>query len=390
MAKTMLSLFFPAVLVFSRLKTNFEEPLSDTGNDKRDGVCLFMSTEISTKNWTPMYANKFIDWMRNVFLVSVERQFKIPCPGVKAFKLLIRGNQTDPKLAKLREYGGKVGEIPLVWHFHWQYGDIVKDTVLKRNCKWISTVYLDADDALLDGYFKLITEEIPIILDKTTTSDGKTWLGAVFALRAPRQLVLGLNRCKEVFDGFHWFCGYSQGQGVILRRSVWDKLNQKMLYHPRHTIFVKKWREYVMHGLGYKDYLSVAGEGKFKSYNRYNPKHRTFDESDATASQIKMLDLSRNWTTSALFVQTPFSSHFPWQFADELPECSKEHIYEIQRKFPQYIGYIIDMWLGHKDIHMTILEACSHNKYFLRTLRIHRNISCEQLEADWLKHHKYP
>jgi len=387
MIKIMFSLFFLVVLVFSQLETNFEKPLSEADNDNSDGVCLFLTTTINSRNWTPLYSNKFIQWMRNVFLVSVERQFKVPCPGVKVFKLLIQGFQNDPKLAKLNEYGRKVGEIPLVWHLNKneEFVVIVKDTVLKHNCKWISTVWLDGDDALLDGYFKYITEEIPRILDMTTTSNGKTWLGAVYALRSPRWLEVGLNRCMEVLDGRNLFCGYSQGQGVILRRSVWDELDQKFLYHGFHASFVKIVREYVMHGLGYKDYVSLAGEGKFKSWED-TAEMRAFDESDATASQIKMFDLSKNWSTSGLFVKTPFSSHFPWKFIAMLPECSKENIYDIQRKFPQYIGYIIDAWLEHEEIHLTMLEACSNNQYFKK----HGNQSCEQLEAEWSKQHKYP
>jgi len=73
--------------------------------------------------------------MRNVFLVSVERQFKDPTPGVKTFKLLINGKQGDPKLRELYEYGKNPGEIPIVWHFTNNFPDIVKENVLKHRCK---------------------------------------------------------------------------------------------------------------------------------------------------------------------------------------------------------------------------------------------------------------
>merc|ERR550534_1658180 len=107
-----------------------------------------------------------------------------------------------------------------------QFINIIKETVLHHNCKWVSTIWLDADDAFLDGYFKYITEEIPRVLTETVTLEGKPWRGGFFALRLPKLLELGLNRCGENFTDRKWTCGYSQGQGVMLRRSVWEALGQ--------------------------------------------------------------------------------------------------------------------------------------------------------------------
>jgi len=180
----------------------FSHPSSGTLEKKNNGVCLFLSTVVNPKYWTLDYSKKFIQWMRNVFLISVKRQFKTPVPRVSVFKLLIRGNRWNPKLNDINHYGNKPGEIPVVWHSLTkleEWHNIVRKTVLNNDCEWIASMWLDGDDAILDGYFKRITEELPRILTETTTSEGKPWLGGVFALRSPRWLEVGVNRCREIF-----------------------------------------------------------------------------------------------------------------------------------------------------------------------------------------------
>jgi len=362
---------------------NSPEELVDRDNH---GVCLFLTTVINPADWTTSYANKFIHYMRNVFLVSVERQFKEPCPGLETFKLLILGRQDDPKLSELYEYGKNPGEIPIVWHNRSNFSDFVKETVLKHSCKWISTIWLDADDALLDGYFKYITEEIPRMLTRTTTSDGKFWRGAMFALRSPKWLEVGLNRCEGIFEGRIIYCGYSQGQGVILRRSLWEKLGQEFLYHGFHAQFLKIVREYVMHGLGHKDYISMAGVGKYGLWEE-TAEMIAFERSDAAESQIKMVDLTKRWKTSAVFVKTPFSSSFPWKRINELPLCTEEHIITIKREFPREVEFIIKAWIEHQNMHVTMLEVCRNNMYFHSKLGNH---TCEEVDTAWRKSHNYP
>lgn len=141
-----------------------------------------------------------------------------------------------------------------------------------------------------------------------------------------------------------------------------------------------------MHGLGQKDYFSKAGEGPFKFWDD-TEEMRTYEQRDAAASQIQMFDVSKNWTTSALFVKTPFSSHFPWKHIDLLPECTKEHIVEVKRSFPKEIEYIIKAWIEHPEIHLTLLEACNNNNYMLKSIG---NKNCEEVETEWLKQHNYP
>jgi len=362
-----------------QLETNFEEQFPDISKDEYHGVCLFLTTVIWTDNWTPTYTNKFISYMRRVFLVSIKRQFKTPCPGVAAFKLMINIRRNDPVLTRLYEWGKKVGKFDVVWYQGSNFAAIVKKTVLGHKCKWISTVWLDADDALLDGYFKYITEEIPRILAQTTTLEGKPWRGGVFALRSPRWLEIGLGRCIGIYKGRNIFCGYSQGQGLILDRSVWNELGQQMLHHGFHVKWLKIVREYVMHGLGDKDYVSMAGEGNYVIFDDSDEEMILLDQKEETESQIKMFDLSKNWTTSGLFVKTPFSSHFPWGRLSNMPQCTNENRYEIQREMPQYIGYIIDAWLKHKEIHITFTEACESNHYIFNRVR---NQTCEEMAKD--------
>jgi len=387
--------FFIVVLSTSRQPEwgHFSPFLGTTRNisEKMDdrayyGVCLFLTTVINTAQWTPSYSNKFVQWMRNVFLVSVERQFKDPCPGLETFKLLILSKGDDPKLKDLNEYGKNPGEVPIVWHALPNFSDIIKENVLKHRCRYISTIWLDADDALLDGYFKYITEEIPKMLTETRTSYGTPWRGAMFALRSPKWLEVGINRCRGIFEGRDIYCGYSQGQGVILRRTIWEELGQNFLYHGFHGKFLKTVREWVMHGLGHKDYISSAGVGKFGRWEE-TEEMIAFERSDAAESQIQMVDLSKRWKTSAVFVRTPFSSSFPWKYINAIPLCTEERINAIKRKFPQEVDFILKAWIDHRDIHLTMLEVCRNNKYFFKQIG---NKTCEQAEIAWLKLHNYP
>jgi len=56
----------------------------------------------------------------------------------------------------------------------------------------------------------------------------------------------------------------------------------------------------------------MAGEGKF---NRWSDSQEVLaqENTEAAESRIQMIDLSKNWTTSGLFVKTTFSSHFNWK-----------------------------------------------------------------------------
>jgi len=364
----------------SNLSETFSKPSSDASMQRNNGVCLFLSTMINAANWTPEYSRKFIQWMRKVFLVSVERQFKTPLPTIEIFKLFIRGSSEDPNLADLYHYGETSVEIPLVWHHsraEWQV--IVRETVFNYSCRWISSLWLDGDDAFLDGYFKYLTEEMPKILSETTTSEGRHWLGGVYALRSPKFLEMGMDRCRHNFWAPALSGGWSQGQGLILERSVWNRLDQKILYQPYHKSFVKDVREWVTRGLGQGDYVSTTGV----AYYIDSDEIRSLDQKDAAESQIQMFDLSKNWTTSGLYVKTPFSSLFPWELLKKIPKCTKEHIIKLKRVFPQDIGFIIDAWIDNPEMHPTLLETCKNN-LFRRKRLAKRNRTCEEAEARWL------
>jgi len=173
---------------------------------------------------------------------------------------------------------------------------------------------------------------------------------------------------------------------VILRRIIWEELGQEFLYHGFHAQFLKIVREYVMKGLGHKDYKSLAGVGKFSRWEE-TEEMIAFERSDAAESQIQMFDLSKSWTTSGLFVKTPFSSSFPWKYINEIPLCTKERIISVKREFPQDIGYILKAWIENQDIHLTMLEVCRNNKYFFKQIG---NKTCEEAEKAWLELHNYP
>ena len=141
-----------------------------------------------------------------------------------------------------------------------------------------------------------------------------------------------------------------------------------------------------MHGLGHKDYISMAGVGKFVFWEE-TAEMIAFERSDAAESRIKMVDLTKRWETSAVFVKTPFSSSFPWKRINELPLCTEEHIITIKREFPREVEFIIKAWIEHQDMHVTMLEVCRNNRYFHTKIGNH---TCEEVDTAWRKLHNYP
>lgn len=331
-----------------------------------------------------------------VFFESIERQCstRTPCKGIKMFHLIVRVDadpvndpQNDPRLHQHR-FMSKRLQIKFLKNYEQKPDHYISATVKKHSCQWISSIWLDADDMLLDGYFKHVTEDIPRVLTETKTSEGNLWRGAVFGLRSSKTLVIGSNRCETLFDNHQIYCCFSQGMGVILSRKVWEELGQKFLHHtrkPNHRHFLKTIREFVMHGLGYADYKSLA-EG------RWNDTYSAYDSSDAAESRIRLFDLSKNSSTYGVFMWTPFSSHFPWNDINNLSICTEEQINKIQESYPQEIAYMIEAWIAHKEIHPTITETCQNNKYFFKRVNdgFDGNATCNELGEKRLVENKYP
>merc|ERR1719193_746204 len=105
---------------------------------------------------------------------------------------------------------------------------MIQKIVDQDDCKWLSTIFIDADDGFLDGYFDYVTSGLTGKLVQTLTMDGEPWRGAVFGARSLSRLVIGKGRCGTENIEKHWYSGFSQGQGFILRRDVWEEMGRSL------------------------------------------------------------------------------------------------------------------------------------------------------------------
>jgi len=326
-------------------------------------------TPIYVGHWTSReWTQDFYSYVKAVLLRSIERQCKtkLTCPSMKQFHLFIRvaGESENNKftLERKRNVNITIVRGPKVMQ---QYLNIMKYNILHHMCKWLSTIYIDADDAFLDGYFDYVTSMINNVL-QTKTEDGFPWRGAVFAARALPRLVVGKNRCfinKDAVNNF--YSGLSQGQGFILRTNVWQAMKMPWIPRLHHLKFLKNIRQTVMHHLGFKTYKSNT-LGRWHS----TPSQIEYERKDAAESRIIFVDVSVDGKSTAIFLQTPFSSHFLWEKLGDLPICDKQQQRIIQREFPQDIMYYLSM---ADSLNQTKAVACLNNKFL--NMRYHGN--CE-------------
>jgi len=122
---------------------------------------------------------------------------------------------------------------------------------------------------------------------------------------------------------------------------------------------LKEFRDLVMHGLGFLKYNSEIFE-RGPNMWRNTIEQIYYERKDAADSRIIFIDVSQDWNTMGVFIQTPFSSHFPWMSWKDLPVCDKNQRDGILKEFPQDIMYI----LKYADsFDFTLADACANNKF---------------------------
>jgi len=344
-----------------------------------DGVCLFLETRIDVRTWTTeKWIKSFFSYMKNVIVKSILRQCKglNSCTSVKSFDLFIKLWGHHTQLTKFIEDVRQIVSTR-VFLFSGRKHKISKaigEIVDENNCKWLSTIYLDADDGLLDGYFDYVTSEITNKLLHTNTVHGTNWRGAVFASRYIPRLVLGNNRCAVYTETLHVFCsGHSQGQGYVLRRDVWESMGRPWRDRGSHWLFLQGFRNFVMNRLGFMEYRSETCEhGKFKLYWDQTQENIAFEKADEARSGIMYIDIPPVLGTSAVFVQTPFSSHFPWDTWRDLPVCDSDQKLVVQQQYPQDVMYLLEL---ADSFNLTAEEVCKNNRYFAAKAAVCKNIN---------------
>jgi len=313
---------------------------------------------LNSREWTASYAKSFMAYMKSIFFDTAYQQCTVmsPCPSMKAFYILIhvQGNlDIVGNFFAEQEYNN----VFIIRSPNWSSKSQVhvKQVVLERDCQWVEHIWLDADDPIMDGYFNYITSDIPSILNNAGAN--QYWRGAVFGARYMPSLVLGNDRCGFGIPPLEYFCGQSQGLGLILRRDVWEDIGYPYIGKGDHTSFLKRAREFVMHRLGHEKYLSKSCIKPNVLWKNIENQIQ-FGIKDALDSQIKFIDVTQRWQTSAIWVLSPFSSHFPWNTLDELPICNSQQQDVIQRTYPVNIKNILE--LANKTF-TTLMENCQSN-----------------------------
>jgi len=343
----------------------------------RSGVCVTIWTRLNADSWNDSYMHNFLWWMKHGLLKSISRQCTgwSPCPLLAQLNMILRiEGRSSEQNGKLIEKLEKLDKN-IFWYINpgFKTPKIIEDWMVDivgiSNCSWVSYVYIDADDVFLDGFFQYITTEITKLVIKR-----RDWRGAIFLpLRLPN-LVVGNNICSsEDFEGYsprHTFwCGFSSGQGLVIKRDIWDDLNYKVLPHFMNLGFIRVARNFVMRSTGFKDYASKSCDKPYNilGYSNYIDKGIFVrEEQEAKATGLFLIDVTRNWRTSGILVHTPFSGHFPWAHYNKLPTCDKNLREKILGSFPTDIGWLLK---AAEKIHISMEDVCQNNQYMLPGVR---------------------
>jgi len=346
----------------------------------RYGVCLTVWTRLHADMWDDVWLDNFFDWMKNGFLQSIARQCTsdTPCPLLAQSKVILRiDGKNHLQNKKLIDHIENLDTNIL--YYHKSDKKYIEKQMVKMiaasKCSWVSYVWIDADDIFLDGFFKYVTTEIPRLVIQ-----GRVWRGALFIPQVLPNIVIGNGKCTvkyfEEYESLHtFFCGLSPGQGFVLRREVWDALSSKVVPYFLHPAFLKVVRNFVMHGLGFDKYTSGScGKGHFWLGNGREEEVWAYEERDASDTNLFLIDLTRNWTTSGIKIHTPFSGHFPWGNYNELPACTFKQKVKIMRNLPSDVRYMLK---AASNIKITMEEACNNNRYMADGVRKHTR--CKEL-----------
>jgi len=348
-------------------------------SEKDDRVCIFVWTYVDTRNWDIDWQSKFLSFMDRTLVQSLERQCPLDssCSNLAQYKLILEMSGNPELNLRTREHFENFKNVILTYRSlrRSQHStDLLKllsEMVIGLKCNWVSHIWIDADDAFMDGFFEYVTTEIPKVLTGSSTLNGSDWRGAVFLSKNLPRIYLNKDRCglglykekQQEFVSYHpkevknetRQCGESAGRGILLKREVWDKLDEKDVHWCDHNKFTQYIREWVMHGLGYTEYSSGA-------CNKHVLKNQTSSSDyviqDEAESRLLYINFLSDWKTSGLLITTPLSGHFPWTNIAKLPLCNEEQISEIQSMVPQDIRWLMKT---AQNINVTVSESCKNN-----------------------------
>jgi len=335
---------------------DLDNRLQTLNRTKNSGVCLFVWTRLFSPVWDMTYLRKYLSWVKAVLFESMARQCSVdsPCNSLCELRVIVKimgdnHNKMSPFFIHLKQ-------SKTFFYFHHknekertELDKRIKKSVAASNCQWVENIWVDADDGFADGFFQHITADLPGEIVRTGTK-GKAWRGAIITGHQPNTLILGNNKCGSVKGEEDqpniFYSGLSPAQGYILRRKVWDQLTVKVMYPGLHFLIAKQTRKFIMHGLGIK----------------WSPSSSLVSKTAASEETgILLIDITRKSKKHSIFLETPFSSHFPWTTANQLPNCGPEQKRKMKDQYSKSIDYLLD---ATNTLYLSMKEVCKNNPNF--------------------------
>lgn len=361
----------------------FTEKVTDGTANNNDRLCVQLNMHLVMTNFTLPFTKAALEWIVNSAFSSLKNQTIARSAWPKSWQAVLSiADRTVNKtlleehrklvnvtlhgpLRKLQQEG-----IQLFVTGNGQQGRSLKQLVAENpQCAWVAKIRLDADDVLAPGYLEYISNEIVVKkLEGTSTTEGRSWLGALIASRKLNRVVLGKGVCEAKMMEGQVFAGWSVGQAIVVPVPVFVDLGYDIVGGD-HTSVGQLLRNEVAHKVLHDaDYSSRAGRlpALNKSTNQmedgipnYN---KAYDDLDATRSRVLIIDTNNTFGHVHPYLVTPLSGHFPWGELNELTPCTGPQKEKIQAGFTYSIDFVFAGMEILKPVEL--VDACLSNNHF--------------------------
>jgi hypothetical protein len=247
---------------------------------------------------------------------------------------------------------------------------LIKKQLIKNSekCDWLVVTRLDADDAITPGYWNYVQD---LIHRGRFNGAGAGMVGT----KLIPAVETTPNKCRAMIEGERTAVK-SQGITAVYRWDIFRKLNYPFVLGP-HALELGKLRE------NYRRKI----QGVEVNITENAPRER---DDLFNVTRVKYVDsMVEEWGPPALWIRTTLSSHFPWIEWNAVPTgCSLSQWKEIiqregKRKFKD--DFLAHLYNNRNIGHLTLMEACKSNDYFLRFQYVRMKIpnktqatSCEE------------
>ena len=301
-----------------------------TSTQRYSDICFYGSTRFFfTEKRSKEYGEAMLNSLRDIALPSYNNAM-ISEDSQTPIRVLAPIKSDNPSIppaevlrARLQPAADKLSKIQVDFSEN-AYKNAQKEFD-KTPCSWVVLVKLDADDALMPGYFDWLAQTVVPELDREGLR------GALVGSRHSPRVGYGNGDCFAYFPrkgtGFH-FGGEAQGQTRILRREAFVAMG-KPFEAPGHTRGLVSLRrgvyEKILKQDPPEDILSITDQKIVMNY----PLQQSKNDEMTAITGIKMIDTAEaGFGPAGLYLKTPASKHFGREYhtllAEDKKTCTKE------------------------------------------------------------------